>query len=216
MDFSGVKGSPGTTVVGVLVIIAASAAMLLKLCTFDQWYMVVGFVVALLAGGGLILHKGQGVGQDGYVDLPALVLGLGCAVCFSVFIFALVLSFSSGCCSFDANKQAAVKSSLTLLQAGYDTSVGYLADPGNQMIDAKTKAGLIAAQAAAKIAVPLVDMALDQLGQVQASQCPDPNAVTKALLDAQLAQKAQQEALALAAKEGVAAPPAPAVPTVQK
>ncbi|MCL4500440.1 MAG: hypothetical protein M1438_01125 [Deltaproteobacteria bacterium] len=105
------------------------------------------------------------------------------------------------------------KASLEMLQGGYDTSVGYLSDPAVDLVDPKTLAAMKMIQGAAKLAVPLVDGALDQLGKVLAAKCPDQAAVTKALSDAALAQRAQNKVLNLAGQPAAVNPtaaPAPA------
>jgi hypothetical protein len=100
-------------------------------------------------------------------------------------LFCLVLL--AGCCGFTADKRAAVQGSLELLQGGYDTSVGFLEDQGDQGVDPETLAKMKMAQGAAKLAVPLMDAALDQLGQLLDKQCPTDVEVTAALAKAQAA-----------------------------
>lgn len=54
MDLSGLKDLK-TTIPGVLVIVAATVAMLKGLCTFDQWWQIVLAILAFIGGGGLLL-----------------------------------------------------------------------------------------------------------------------------------------------------------------
>lgn len=112
-------------------------------------------------------------------------------------LFCLVLL--AGCCGFTADKRAVVQGSLEVLQGGYDTSIGYLQDQGSQGVDPKTLATMKMIQGAAKLAVPLVDKALDQLGQILAKQCPTAAEVEAALAKAQTAAQAQTVVTGMAA-----------------
>ena len=57
MDFSGILANLKTTIIGVVIIIAATYAMLKGICTFDQWWQIVLVVIALVTGGGLMMAK---------------------------------------------------------------------------------------------------------------------------------------------------------------
>ena len=55
MDFSGILTNLKTTIIGVLIILGATYAMLEGLCTFDQWWQIILVVIALVTGGGLMV-----------------------------------------------------------------------------------------------------------------------------------------------------------------
>ena len=56
MDFSGLA-SLKSTIIGVLIILGATYAMLKEICTFDQWWQIILVVIALVTGGGLMMAK---------------------------------------------------------------------------------------------------------------------------------------------------------------
>lgn len=57
MDFSGILSNLKTTIIGALIILAATYAMVKGICTFDQWWQIILVVIALVTGGGLMMAK---------------------------------------------------------------------------------------------------------------------------------------------------------------
>ena len=56
MDFSGLANLK-STIIGVLIILGATVAMLKGICSFDQWWQIILAVIALVTGGGLMMAK---------------------------------------------------------------------------------------------------------------------------------------------------------------
>ena len=56
MDFSGLANLK-STIIGVLIILGATVAMLKEICTFDRWWQIILVVITLVTGGGLMMAK---------------------------------------------------------------------------------------------------------------------------------------------------------------